>query len=77
MITAHRPTLSAVMGKASTPAPSSRKSSKRANGCEQLNVLIPGELRRSAKASAMRQGRDISDVVTELLTGWLANQSAS
>jgi len=67
--------LSAVLGKGSAPA-HKHLTGKRANGCSQLCVLIPDELRRNAKAKAVQAGLDISDVVGELLTGWLANRTA-
>jgi len=38
----------------------------------QLNVLVPEALKREAKIKALREGRELSEVVTELLTAWLS-----
>ncbi len=77
----HRPSLSAVLGAKSTsestpvspsPSPSGRlRIGRRAAGHAQLNVLVPVDLRRKAKIKALEQGRDLSDVVAELLNRWL------
>lgn len=54
------------------PAPKrARKIGRRRAGHEQLNVLLPANVRREARVKAMREGRDISDVVTQLLQSWL------
>ena len=77
-----RPSLSAVMDKGtearadSSPAAPAvatatpRKSGKRSQGWIQLNVYVPEELRIKVKVKALQEDRDMSDVVTELLTAW-------
>ena len=46
----------------------------RSRGRIQLNVLIPKALRVEAKIKAMRLGRDLSDVIEELLMDWVIKQ---
>lgn len=76
---ANRPSLTAIIeknaGGAAEPAPapraaSERKPGKRRMGWTQLNVYVPEELRTKAKMRALQENRDLSDVVTELLTAW-------
>ena len=52
------------------PAETPRKPGKRSQGWIQLNVYVPETLRTRAKVKALQEGRDVSDVVTELLTAW-------
>ncbi len=56
-----------------SPASSQREPGKRRRGWLQLNVYVPKELRTAAKVKALQEGRDISDIVTELLEGWVAD----
>lgn len=82
---AKRPSLSDVIkrdepqaeeaAKPPTPQPdaSQREPGKRRRGWIQLNVYIPKEIRTAAKVKALQEGRDISDIVTELLEGWVAD----
>ena len=76
---ANRPSLTAIIKKNAggaadaAPAPSAaseRKPGKRRMGWTQLNVYVPEELRTKAKVKALQENRDVSDVVTELLTAW-------
>ena len=79
MAKAGRPSLTAIIeknaGGAAEPAPapraaSERKPGKRRMGWSQLNVYVPEELRIKVKVKALQEDRDVSDVVTELLTAW-------
>ena len=74
-----RPSLSAVMDKGTearadsspaAPVETARKPGKRSQGWIQLNVYLPEDLRTKAKVKALQEGRDMSDVVSELLTAW-------
>lgn len=58
---------------ASLHAPKARRAGRRASGHVQLNVLLPEDLRRAAKIKAMRQDREISEVVEEFLTKWVSD----
>ncbi len=74
-----RPALAEVMlpsspaARGAPPRPG-RKPGRRASGAVQVNVLLPADLRLEVKAEAMRAGRDLSDVVEELLRGWMATR---
>ena len=81
-----RPSLSAIMGAnqpsapanrsaahAPTPAPKRRSVGRRRQGYEQLNVLVPSGLRQAARIKAMQANRDLSDVVSEFLQGWVSS----
>ncbi len=76
-----RPPLSDVLAKSKaspTRAPAkARKPGRRASGAMQVNVLLPAGLRLDVKAAAMRDGRDLSDVVEELLRAWLDKRGKS
>jgi hypothetical protein len=77
-----RPSLGAVLGAATSPVPAPAKAAQRApgkrrSGCVQLNVLIPEGLKRDAQIKALRTGRDLSDVVAGLLSGWIGEQTSS
>lgn len=37
----------------------------------QMNVFVPPELKQKLKIRALEDGRDMSDIVTELLTNYL------
>jgi hypothetical protein len=50
-----------------------RPGGKRLQGWEQLNVLVPGDVRRAARAKALQTDRDLSGVVTDLLKEWIAD----
>jgi len=50
-----------------------KEGGKRALGWEQLNVLVPGDVRRAAKAKASQTDRDLSNVVTDLLRQWISS----
>lgn len=76
---ANRPSLTAVMDKGAqrveetVPAPSGaaeRKPGKKRLGWTQLNVYVPEALRTKAKVKALQENRDMSEIVTELLTAW-------
>lgn len=75
---AKKPSLTALMDKGAqstddlAPAPSAapRKVGKRM-GWVQINVYVPEELRAKAKVKALQKGRDLSDVVADLLTTWV------
>lgn len=43
---------------------------------EQVSAYIPGDLHHGVKLALLqeRQGREFSELVTELLTGWLNNR---
>ena len=83
-----RPSLTAVMDKGAehkveTPKPvaeavtqsvtTQRKSGKKSQGWVQLNVYVPEELRTQVKIKALQQGRELSEVATELLEAWVAS----
>jgi predicted HicB family RNase H-like nuclease len=67
-----RPSLNTLIGQREPPSQPFPPQA-RSRGRIQLNVLIPKTLRMEAKIKAMRQGRDLSDVVEELLTNWVAD----
>jgi hypothetical protein len=72
----NRPSLGAVLG-SKTPAPEmsrpihARAPGRRKAGCEQLNVLVPVDIKIQAKIRAIKDGRDLSEIVTDLLSRWL------
>ena len=53
----------------STKAP--RKPGKKRLGWVQISLYIPEELRTKVKMKALQQNRDLTDVVAELLEGWV------
>ena len=59
-------------------APQKRKSgrpkkatSRRSAGHVQLNILLPGNLRKRAKIKALKEEIDMSEVIETLLEDWL------
>ncbi len=63
---------------AASPAPAvssprrPRKPSKRASGWKQICLLLPDDLREAALIRAMREHRDLSDIVADMLRTWVA-----
>ena len=56
--------------KVKKPKPA-KKTSRRAAGHVQLNVLLPESLRKAAKMKALQEDRDLSEVIEGLLRKWL------
>ncbi len=48
-----------------------RKPGKKRLGWVQISLYIPEELRTKVKMKALQQNRDLTDVVAELLEGWV------
>lgn len=82
MAKSNRPSLNKIMDKGSEraaqeqapasqiPTKPQRREGKRAQGWVQLNTYVPEDLRTRAKIKALQQGKDLSDVVSELLKRW-------
>jgi hypothetical protein len=48
-----------------------RKVGKKRRGWVQLNAYVPEETRTKVKIKALQEGKDLSDVVNELLDKWI------
>jgi hypothetical protein len=54
-----------------TPEPTRPPAKSRDSGYQRTTVYLPKSLHRAVKAKAYRQGRELSEIVTELLERWL------
>jgi hypothetical protein len=43
---------------------------------ERVNITLPGDLKREARAKAIREGKNLSLVVRELLRGYVGQDMA-
>lgn len=70
----NRPKLTAVFkgkGEAEAQSPTSPPTSPDRAQMVQLNVKVSEELRRAARVKALQEGRDLAEVVRELLREWV------
>lgn len=64
-------------GRTESPSPSARSHGRdrdpgaKRNKWVQLNVFVPEGVRQELKIRALREGRDMSDIVAELLESYL------
>lgn len=57
----------------SVPPRKGRDPLAKRNRWVQLNVFVPAEARQQLKIRALREGRDMSDIVAELLENYLGD----
>lgn len=50
-----------------------RNPAAKRNKWVQLNVFVPAAVRQELRIRALREGRDMSDIVAELLEGYLGD----
>lgn len=62
------------VGESSTTSKRRARDAKR-NKWVQMNVFVPEELRAAFKLQALKEQRDMSDIVTELLNSYLSARS--